>query len=56
MLFVIAGCVTSQFKNLGSEIFENGSKVDWESLLVTRQLEPIEVDSIPGAPAPTRWA
>lgn len=30
LLLVIAGCITSQLKDLSSEIFENGGEVDWQ--------------------------
>jgi len=31
LLLIIASCVASQFKDLGSEIFENSGEVDWRT-------------------------
>jgi hypothetical protein len=58
MLLVVAGGITRQFEDLGSQVFEDSGEVNYTSNHVssaTYTVPHILYDS-PGAPAPTRCA
>ena len=70
-LLVVTGGVTSKFEDLGGQVLEDGSEVDCSMRAKSEAKEvsrlkiqcydknserEAEVEYIPGAPAPTRWA
>ena len=54
LLLVVTGRITSELKDLGREVLENSSEVDYiiDSIILYKKVE-MKVDA-PGAPAPTR--
>ena len=56
LLLVVARRVASELENLGSEVLEDSSEVDWDLEVRFSSVKLRGGVDAPGAPAPTRWA